>query len=221
VGWLGVRFLGSPILGTVSSLASYLFGGWDVARHAWYALRERHFDTDLLMVMAAAGAALLGDFAEGALLLFLFSLGHALEERTLARARSAVEALADLAPKTALVCRGEKEQEIPVSMLQLGEQVIVRPAMRIPVDGIIVQGSSSVDQSPITGESMPLDKFAGDEVFAGSINGQGALEVKVKRLAKDSTLSRIMTMVEEAQSQNRPPRTRWKNLSAYSCRRSW
>lgn len=204
-GWLGGSFLKFPYaVSTGFYLAAYLLGGWDVARHAWHALRERHFDTDFLMIMAAVGAAILGDFAEGALLLFLFSLGHALEERTMEKARAAVEALADLAPKTALVRRDGSEIEIPVESLQLDELVIVRPSVRIPVDGVILKGASAIDQSSVTGESMPVEKLPGDQVFAGTINGEGALEVKVRRLAKDSTLSRIMSMVEEAQAQKSP-----------------
>ena len=205
VGWLGGILFKFPYTASVGFyLGAYLLGGWDVARHAWHALRERHFDTDLLMIMAATGAAILGDFAEGALLLFLFSLGHSLEERTMDKARAAVEALADLAPKTALVRRDGSEVEIPVESLRLEELVMVRPSVRIPVDGIILKGRSAVDQSSVTGESMPVDKIPGDQVFAGTINGEGALEVKVRRLAKDSTLSRIMTMVEEAQAQKSP-----------------
>ncbi|MFZ1266035.1 MAG: heavy metal translocating P-type ATPase, partial [Anaerolineae bacterium] len=169
-----------------------------------HALRERRFDTDLLMVIAALGAAALGDFAEGGLLLFLFSLGHVLEERALDRARAAVRALADLAPKTALVRRDGKEQELPVESLRLDDVVIVRPGVRIPMDGIILDGNSGVDQSSVTGESLPIDKAPGDNVFASTVNGEGALEVKVTRLAKDSTLARVMKMVEEAQAQKSP-----------------
>ncbi|RJP48536.1 MAG: heavy metal translocating P-type ATPase, partial [Anaerolineaceae bacterium] len=139
-----------------------------------------------------------------ALLLFLFSLGHALEERALDRARAAVRALADLAPKTALVKRDGKEQELPVESLQLEDIVIVRPGVRIPVDGVILDGNSGVDQASVTGESLPVDKVPGDQVFASTVNGEGALEVKVSRLAKDSTLSRVMKMVEEAQAQKSP-----------------
>jgi Cd2+/Zn2+-exporting ATPase len=138
------------------------------------------------------------------LLLFLFSLGHALEERALDRARAAVRALADLAPKTALVKRDGKEQELPVESLQLEDIVIVRPGVRIPVDGVILDGNSGVDQASVTGESLPVDKVPGDQVFASTVNGEGALEVKVSRLAKDSTLSRVMKMVEEAQAQKSP-----------------
>jgi Cd2+/Zn2+-exporting ATPase len=205
VGWLGGRFLGLPALVSLGFyLAAYAFGGWDIARHAFHALRERHFDTDLLMVVAALGAAVLGNFAEGALLLFLFSLGHALEERALDRARAAVRALADLAPKIALVRRNGQEVEMPIEQLLLDDIVIVRPGVRVPVDGQVIAGQSGVDQSPVTGESVPMDKSPGDKVFAGSVNGEGALEVRVTRLAKDSTLARVMKMVEEAQAQKSP-----------------
>src|SRR3990170_512065 len=154
IGWLGGLFLGFPAFVSIGFyIAAYIFGGWDVSQHAWHALKERHFDTDLLMVIAAIGAAILGEWAEGALLLFLFSLGHALEERALDRARAAIRALADLAPKTALVRRHGQETEMPVEELQLDDVVIVRPGVRLPVDAMIIAGQSGVDQSPVTGES--------------------------------------------------------------------
>ena len=205
LGWLGHTFFGLNLLAANALyIAAYLFGGWEISQHAWHALRERHFDTDLLMVAAAIGAAILGAWAEGALLLFLFSLGHALEERALEHARSAVRALADLAPKTALVRRGGGEIELPVEQLTLADIVTIRPGVRLPVDGLVLSGQSAVDQSPVTGESTPVDKSAGSQVFAGTINGEGALEVRVTRLAKDSTLARVMKMVEEAQTQKSP-----------------
>lgn len=205
VGWVGQTFIGLPALAaTLLYLAAYVFGGWDISRHAWHALRERHFDTDLLMVTAAVGAAILGEFAEGALLLFLFSLGHALEERALDRARAAIRALGELTPKTALVKRDGQETELPIEQLRLDDVVVIRPGVRVPVDGAILEGQSAVDQSPVTGESVPVDKTPGDMVFAGSVNGEGAVEVRVTRLAADSTLARIMKMVEEAQAQKSP-----------------
>lgn len=204
-GWLGETFFGLPMLvATAFFVGAYFFGGLDISRHALHALRERHFDTDLLMVTAAVGAALIGNFFEGALLLFLFSLGHALEERALDRARAAVRALADLAPKTALVKRDGKEIELPVEELRIEDVVIVRPGVRIPVDGLVIDGASAVDQAPVTGESVPVEKAAGAQVFAGSVNGEGALDVKVTRLAQDSTLARVMKLVEEAQTQKSP-----------------
>lgn len=201
-GWLAGHFFGaSEWITTPLFLAAYLFGGWDIARHAVHALLEKHFDTDLLMVLAALGAGALGEFFEGGLLLFLFSLGHALEEMALDRARDAVRKLGDLAPKTALVRRDGKEVELSVEQLIVEDTVIVRPGVRIPVDGAILSGASSVNQAPVTGESVPVEKAVGDKVFAGTVNGDGALEVKVTRLAKDNTLARVMQMVEEAQTQ--------------------
>ena len=205
VGWLGDTFFSvSVIVVTSFYIAAYILGGWNISQHAWHALKEKHFDTDLLMVMAALGAAALGEFADGALLLFLFSLGHALEERALDRARAAIRALADLAPNTALVKREGKEIELPVEQLQMGDVVIVRPGIRLPVDGEVLAGQSAINQAPVTGESVPVDKGPGDKVFAGTVNGEGALELNVTRLAKDSTLARVVKMVEEAQTQKSP-----------------
>jgi Zn2+/Cd2+-exporting ATPase len=201
-GWLAGRFFGaSEWVTTPLYLAAYLFGGWDIARHAVHALLEKHFDTDLLMVLAALGAGALGEFFEGGLLLFLFSLGHALEEIALDLARDAVRKLGDLVPKTALVRRNGKEIELSVEQLNVDDTVIVRPGVRVPVDGAILSGASAVNQAPVTGESVPVEKAPGDKVFAGTVNGDGALEVKVTRLAKDNTLARVMQMVEEAQTQ--------------------
>lgn len=204
-GWLGQTFFGLNVwIATGLYIASYYFGGAEIAEHAWHALREREFDTHLLMAAAALGAACLGAFAEGALLLFLFSLGHALEERMTEHARSAVRALADLAPKTALVKRAGREIELPVEQVTLEDVVTIRPGVRLPVDGKVLSGNSAVDQSPVTGESTPVEKAPGSLVFAGTINGEGGLEVQVTRLAKDSTLARVMKMVEEAQAQKSP-----------------
>lgn len=205
IGWLVAHFAGAHVQWSLPFYAlAYLFGGYEPVHHAWHGLKEKEFDTDLLMVLAAVGAASLGDYAEGALLLFLFSLGHALEHRALDRARNAVHALADLAPKTALVRRPNANVAISVENLSLDDVVIVRPGERVPVDGVISDGVSGVDQSPVTGESVPVEKSPGDQVFAGSINGNGALDVRVTRLARDSTLARVMKMVEQAQAQKSP-----------------
>ncbi|HEX7973690.1 MAG TPA: heavy metal translocating P-type ATPase [Anaerolineales bacterium] len=204
-GWLAGRLPGLPQLTTGPFfLLAYFFGGYEVTRLALHALRARRLDTHVLMILAALGAAALGDYAEGALLLFLFSLGHSLEERALERARGAVHALAGLAPKTALVRRGNEQAVLPVEQLALDDVVIVRPGVRLPVDGEVIAGRSTVDQAPVTGESLPVDKEPGEAVFAGSINGEGALEVRVTRLARNSTLARVMAMVEQAQAQQSP-----------------
>jgi len=204
-GWLLEHFANVSLqLSLPFYLAAYLLGGYEPVYHAWHSLRKKEFDTDLLMVLAALGAASLGDYAEGALLLFLFSLGHTLEHRALDRARNAVRALADLTPKTALVRRPDMNVTLAVENLSLDDIVIVRPGERVPVDGVVSAGNSGVDQSPVTGESIPVAKQSGDQVFAGSINGNGALDIRVNRLAKDSTLARVMKMVEQAQAQKSP-----------------
>jgi Cd2+/Zn2+-exporting ATPase len=205
LGWLGESFFEFPYpISLGMYLLAYVLAGWDTAIHAWYALKARTFDTDILMIAAALGAAFLGEFAEGALLLFLFSLGHAMERRVLDQARNAIRALSELAPKTALVKRQGQEVEIPVDEIKLEDMVLIRPGTRIPVDGIVTKGSSAVDQSPITGESNPVDKAISEEMFAGSVNGPGVLEIQVTRLAKDSTLARITKMIEQAQAQKSP-----------------
>ncbi|MBX3012161.1 MAG: cadmium-translocating P-type ATPase [Caldilineaceae bacterium] len=216
VGWAGETWFGlSPTVALLFFVLAYVAGGYDIASHALPGLLKGKFDTDVLMLAAAAGAALLGEWAEGAFLLFLFSLGHAGEHYALDRARNAVNALGALMPKTAQVKRGEQLVEEPVATLRLDDVVVVRPGDRLPVDGVIVRGAGAIDQSPLTGESVPVDKAPGDEVFAGTINQSAALEVKVTRLAKDNTLSRVMQMVAEAQGQQSPTQqftqqfTRW------------
>src|SRR3569623_846072 len=185
-------------------LGAYAAGGFYTLRDAWQSMKSRSFDIDILMIVAAAGAAALGAWEEGALLLFLFSLGHALEHMAMDRARKAIEALAKLAPKTAIVQRDGAEAEVRVEALLRGDRVVVKPGQRIPADGQVASGNSAVDQSPVTGESMPVDKQPGDKVFAGTVNGEGALVVEVTRLARESTLARMVTMVAEAQTQKSP-----------------
>ena len=205
--WLGENKLGLPHGFAVAIyLASYTCGGFDLFRHLFVGLitRSFHFDIDLLMLLAAVGAALMGEWVEGAFLLFLFSLAHALEHYALGRARNAIRALSDLAPAMAIVNRDGVEQEVLVETVRIGETVFVQPAQRIPVDGKVSAGHSAVDQAPITGESVPVEKQVGDEVFAGTINGTGALEITTSRAAGDRTLDRVVRMVEEAQTQKAP-----------------
>ncbi len=205
IGWVGETAFGLPAnIALIFYLLAYLCGGYDIATHALPSLLRGKFDTDVLMLAAAAGAAVLGNWAEGTFLLFLFSLGHAGEQYALDRARQAVNALGQLMPRTARVRRGNRIQEEPIERLRLQDVVIVRPGDRIPVDGVVRLGESSVDQSPITGESVPVLKRPTDEVYAGTINQEAALEVGVTRLSKDTTLSRVMQMVAEAQSQQSP-----------------
>jgi len=205
LGWIGQQFLGLPASSAlIFFLLSYIASAYDITHHAIPALMRGKFDTDVLMLAAALGAAFLGAWAEGAFLLFLFGLGHAGEHYALDRARNAINALGELMPKTARVRRGDQIVEEPVDQLSIGDMVVIRPGDRIPVDGVISQGESAVDQSPITGESLPIQKSVGDEVFTGTINQEAALEVEISRLAKDNTLSRVMKMVAEAQGQQSP-----------------
>jgi Cd2+/Zn2+-exporting ATPase len=205
VGWLGGTFLGLPESITIAFfLLSYVAGGYDLATHAVPGLLKGKFDTDVLMLAAAGGAAILGHWAEGAFLLFLFSLGHAGEHYALNRARNAVSDLGEMMPKSGRVRREGQIVELPVDQIRVGDVVVVRPGDRLPVDGTISRGQSSIDQSPITGESVPVVKQEGDEVFAGTINHDAALEISVSRLAKDNTLNRVMQMVADAQSQQSP-----------------
>jgi Cd2+/Zn2+-exporting ATPase len=201
-------------------IAAYFFGGFFTAKEAIQTIAKGGFEIDFLMLVAAIGAGILGEWAEGALLLFLFSLGHALEHYAMARARKSIEALSSLAPPVALVRRDGKEQEVPIEKLELGDIIVIKPNSKMPADGVVVKGEGSVNQAPITGESVPVDKRpvsdmekdyievknikAENRVFAGTINGASALEVKVIRKAQDSTIARLIKMVNEVEQQKSP-----------------
>ena len=216
IGWVGEAFFALPTtVALVFYLLAYLAGGFDVATHAVPSLFKGKFDTDVLMLAAATGAAILGEWQEGAFLLFLFALGHAGEQYALDRARNAVNALGALMPQTAQVRRGGQITELPIAHVQIGDVVVVRPGDRVPVDGTITSGASGVDQSPVTGESVPVQKNPGDEVFAGTVNQDAALDVEVSKLAQDNTLSRIMQLVAEAQSQQSPTQAFTQRFTAW------
>lgn len=201
-------------------LLAYFFGGYYTVREALGNLRLRRFEIDTLMLVAAAGAAALGSWAEGALLLFLFSLGHALEHYAMGRAKRAIEELAKLAPETATVRRDGKVLEIPVQELAVADIVLVKPNERLAADGFIVTGTTSINQAPVTGESIPVDKRpvtdeaaarakpesvgAESRVFAGTVNGAGAIEIEVTRRSSESALARVVKMVSEAQTRKSP-----------------
>ena len=182
-------------------LIAFVAGGTHISGHAIEDLRAGRVTIDFLMILAAIGAAAIGDWAEGAILLFLFSLSHALEHFVLGRTRRAIRALMQLTPDEALVCRDGKELTIPVELLAVGDIVIVQPSARIPADGNVTMGTTSVDQSPMTGESVPVDKQLGDPVFAGTLNLQGLVQIQVTRISSETTLARMVKLVEEAQSE--------------------
>jgi Cd2+/Zn2+-exporting ATPase len=199
-GFVGTRTGMEPLLIAIMYGVAYVAGGWYGVQASIDALREKTLNVDLLMIVAAIGAAFVGQPAEGAILLFLFSLSNTLQSYAMDRSRKAIEKLLDLRPATASVKRGQKWVTVPIDELKLGDTVIVRPGERFPIDGSVTNGQSEVDQAAITGESVPVHKDIHDNVFAGTVNGTGALEIKVTRLAKDTTLARIVKMVEDAQS---------------------
>lgn len=202
----GLSFVGGiPAVVPLSLyIVAYIAGGFFTVKEAIENIRKGTFDIDSLMIVAATGAAILGDWAEGALLLFLFSLGHSLEHYAMNKAQNAISALAKLAPKTAWLKKDNNLVEVKIETLQVNDIVVVKPDNTIPADGIIVKGSSAVNQAAVTGESMPVDKQVDSAVYAGTLNGSGALEIKVTKPAKDSTLSKLIQLVNEAQSQQSP-----------------
>jgi Cd2+/Zn2+-exporting ATPase len=198
-------FIGSqaglnPLAVTVLWVVAYISGGYFGVLASLEALKEKTLNVDLLMLLAALGAAFVGSPAEGAMLLFLFSVSNTLQSYAMDRSRKAIEKLLDLRPAVATVRRGSRLINLPVEQLTLGDVVVVRPGERFPIDGEVISGESDVNQATITGESMPVHKAVGGSVFASTLNGSGSLEIRVTRLAKDTTLARIVQMVEEAQS---------------------
>lgn len=220
-------------LSTIFFLIGGLFGLYFPARAGWAAIRSgQGLDMNVLMCLAAVGAFAIGEYGEAATVIVLFSLGEALEGYTMERARDSIRSLTQLAPAEAITlrpcmdcqgCRGRElpdgsgpyqsgpcpwcglhEERVPVARLAVGDRILVKPSERIPMDGQVISGQSAVNQAPITGESVPVEKSQGAEVFAGTINGDGVLEIEVTRLAADNTLSRLIHLVEEAQSQKTP-----------------
>ena len=203
----GAAVLRQPTVASVLWIAGALAGGVFPARRAFTAIRARTVDINVLMVIAVAGAIALGDRLEAVSVVFLFAVAQWLEVRTLERARQAIRALIDLAPRQAIVRRGSVEAVVAIENVTLGEELIVRPGDKVPVDGVVAAGHSDVNEAPVTGESLPVDKSPGDEVYAGSINGRGALEMRVTRIGRDTRLARIIHLVEEAQTRRAPVQT--------------
>ncbi len=217
----------APRVFDLTSVLALVVAGYPIALSAWRSLKVNHeVNINVLMTIAAVGAVLIGAYTEAGLVMVLFALGEALEGYTVERARHSISTLIELAPAEATLlgpcidCRehlgregytggpcpfcGLEEKTVPVGTLQIGDTVLVKPGERIPMDGIVIAGTSSANQAPITGESLPVDKGPGAEVFAGAINGEGALQIEVTRLAQDNTISRVIRLVEEAQEQRAP-----------------
>lgn len=198
-------FPGTPWLPTLCYAVATLTGGTLIFPHAFASLRRRRLDMNVLMMVAVAGAWFIGEGVEGAAVVFLFALAELLESWSVGRARRAIRSLLALTPQTVLRKReGGDPEEVPAADVKPGEIILVRSGARIPLDGEVTAGQSAINQAPITGESVPVDKKTGDPVFAGTINGEGSLEVRVTKVAGDSTLARIIKMVEEAEEQKAP-----------------
>ena len=183
---------------------SIALGVGPIASRAAVSIRAGGLDINVLMLVAVTGAAILGEWGEAASVVFLFALAQLLEARAMDRARGAIRGLMELAPAEAVVRRDAVTATIPVDSVLVGDIVVVRPGEKIPLDGEVTAGLSHVNQAPVTGESLPVEKQPGDDVFAGTINGRGALDVRVTRLRRDSTLARIIHLVERAQAQRAP-----------------
>lgn len=207
-GWyvaIGGHEAAMPLLPRILYLGAVISGSWFILPKAWYALRRARPDMNLLMTIAVAGAIGIDEYFEAATVAFLFALSLALEAWSVGRARRAIAALVQLTPPTARVLRADgREEELQVDAVPVGARIIVRPGERIPLDGRVVAGESHVNQAPITGESVPIEKLAGSELFAGTINGDGALEFESTKFAGDTTLAHIIRLVEQAQAERAP-----------------
>ncbi|MDX1744933.1 MAG: cation-translocating P-type ATPase, partial [Halobacteriales archaeon] len=204
VGLLGDWLGGPPALVWSSYAIAYVFGGWYGLKGAIETLRHRAVDIDLLMILAALGALTIGAPFEGAMLLFLFSLSNVLQHYAIGRSRRAIKSLLKMRPDAARVLRGGEEVTVPIDEIEVGEVIVVRPGDRVPLDGMVVDGESTIDQAALTGESVPVSKGPGDEAFGGTINETGSLEIEVTRQHHESAIARLIHMVEEAQDEKAP-----------------
>lgn len=204
IGLAADYLYGAPNLYTSSMVAAAVLAGSDIALRAWSALRHRHISIELLVTVATVGALLIGEVWEAAAVTFLFMLGAYLEARTLNRTRQTLQQLFDLAPTTAIVLRSGQQVEVLAHEVQPGETVLIKPGTKIPVDGEVIDGRAAVDESPITGESMAVEKTKGTAVYAGTVSQNGLLQVRVTGAGADTTLARIIHRVEEAQEEKAP-----------------
>lgn len=204
LGFIGSYTGISPFINNILYVVAMVISGYKPAKSAFYAVKSRSLDMNVLMTVAALGAAVIGEWLEGATVVWLFALGVALQTRSIEQTRNSIRNLMDLAPPEAWVKQGDQLLKKAVEEVSIGNIIVVKPGDRIPLDGEVVKGESSINQAPITGESIPVDKASGDTVYAGTINESGSLEIKVTKLVEDTTISKIIHLVEEAQEKKAP-----------------
>lgn len=204
-GWLLGEQYGEGSLPSVLFYAgSILIGGYELFIKGLKGLVRFNFNMNTLMTVAILGAAAIGEWGEGATVVILFAISEALETFSMEKARQSILSLMDVAPKEATIRRGNQEIQVPVDDIQVGDIMIVKPGQKIAMDGTVVKGRSAVNQAAITGESVPVEKTVGDEVFAGTLNEEGLLEVEVTKRVEDTTIAKIIHLVEEAQAERAP-----------------
>ncbi|EES72856.1 cadmium-exporting ATPase [Paenibacillus sp. oral taxon 786 str. D14] len=201
---LGEQYGEESILSAISYAASIIIGGYELFKKGIKNLFRLQFDMNTLMTVAIIGAAAIGEWGEGATVVILFAISEVLERYSMEKARQSIRSLMDIAPKEALIRRGSEEITVNVDDIQVGDVMIVKPGQKLAMDGVVIKGTSTINQAAITGETVPVTKTIDDEVFAGTLNEEGLLEVKVTKRVEDTTISKIIHLVEEAQAERAP-----------------